>query len=199
MWRERHTSTRGVKTATSSGVRLMAAVLASSALIAVLSFLLFFNENNENGEGSGQVADYLPERYGPQRDSSYSKAETSPPCGEWLKAQVAESQKIDFNDGIHALYVTATLCIDEEEMKSASQTHRTWPTIARHLATYDKALFDPDSVILDGGGENRSDLFGSRLERIEQESLERLHETGIYFVKSISFESLQVFKADWDH
>jgi hypothetical protein len=194
--RDRRTSARGVKTPTSSGARLMAAVLVSSALITVLSFFLFFNENNEKGGGSGQVADYPPERYSPQRVSSYSNAETSPRCEAWLKAQVAESQKIDFNDGIHALYVTATLCIDEEEMKSASQTNRTWPTIVRNLAAYDKALFDPDAVILDGGGENWSDFFEFRLKRIEQESLERLHENGIFFVKSISFESLQVFKAE---
>jgi hypothetical protein len=196
MRRDRRTPARGLKAPTASGVRLMAAVLLSSALIAVMGFYLFFNEKNENGEGSGQVADDLPERYGPQPVSTYSKAETAPPCGEWLKAQVAESQKIRLDDGLHALYVTATLCIDEEEMKFASQTQRTWPTIARHLAAYEKTVFDPDAIPLDTGGENRSEVFGARLKRIEQECLERLHENGIFFVTEIRFESLQVFEAE---
>jgi hypothetical protein len=113
-----------------------------------------------------------------------------------LKAQVAESQKIRLDDGLHALYVTATLCIDEEEMKFASQTQRTWPTIARHLAAYEKTVFDPDAIPLDTGGENRSEVFGARLKRIEQECLERLHENGIFFVTEIRFESLQVFEAE---
>lgn len=82
------------------------------------------------------------------------------------------------------------------EMKNASQTHRTWPAIAQHLATYDKAVFDPESVHLDYGGENTSEVFRFNLKRIEQECLECLHENSIFFVKAIRFEFLQVFKAD---
>ena len=92
--------------------------------------------------------------------------------------------------------MTATLCIKEEEMKTASQTHRTWPTIAGHLATYDKAVYDPEAVLLGSGEENATEAFMMNLKSLENESLERLHESGIFFVKAIRFDYLQVFKAN---
>jgi hypothetical protein len=139
---------------------------------------------------------YNPESGEPHPVSTYSKTKTSLPCGESLKAEVAQRQKIDLDDGIHALYVTATLCIEEEEMKAASQSHLTWPTIAGHLVAYDKAVFDPESTLLGSGEENATEAFVMRLKRIENESLQRLHENGIFFVKAIQFDYLQVFKAD---
>jgi hypothetical protein len=186
---------RGRKTTTVAGFRLIAAILLSSILFVILGYHLFFTENAANRGESGQATDYLPDKNGPQSVSTYSKNEILPPCEVFLKAQVAQSQKINLDDGIHSLYVTATLCIDEQEMKTATQAHRTWPIIARHLAAYDKAVFDPGSMSLNAG-ENESEDFSFRLKRIEQECLEYLHENSIFFVKAIRFESFKVFRAD---
>lgn len=67
-----------------------------------------------------QAADHRPESRETYPVSTDSNAKTSLPCDESLKAEFAERQKIDLDDGIHALNVTATLCIDEAEMKNAS-------------------------------------------------------------------------------
>ncbi|MGD9007703.1 MAG: DUF3592 domain-containing protein [Desulfobacteraceae bacterium] len=191
-----HTAAYEKKAPAATGTRRMITALFLSTLIVFMGFYFYLNKKNETIVSTGQVADYLPESGEPHPVSTYSKTKTSLPCGESLKAEVAQRQKIDLDDGIHALYVTATLCIEEEEMKAASQSHLTWPTIAGHLAAYDKAVFDPESALLGSGEENATEAFVMRLKRIENESLQRLHENGIFFVKAIQFDYLQVFKAD---
>lgn len=195
-WHYQRTYAPGGKTPAAAGRRLTIAVLLSSALITALSYYFFSNENAGNRAGSGTSAHFQPEGYRPQPLSTYSSIETSAPCSQWLKAQVAQRQKIQLDDGIHLLYVTATLCIDEKEMKTASRTQRTWPAIARQLATYDKSMFDPQSAVPGSGSENPSEVFKSRLARIQQDCLDHLQQNGIFFVKAIKFKFLQVLKAD---
>jgi hypothetical protein len=192
-----HTAAYEKKAPAATGTRRMIAALFLSTLIAFLGFYFYLNNKNENIVSTGQAVDYLPESRDSHPVSTYSKTKTSLPCGESLKAEVAQRQKIDLDDGIHWLCVTATLCIEEEDMKAASQSHLTWPTIAGHLATYDKAVYDPESALLGSGVENATEPFMMRLKRVEHESLERLHENGIFFVKAIRFDYLQVFKADY--
>ena len=179
-----------------TGTLLKIAVLLSAALSAALGYYFFFNENTQNRKGFEKAADFQTEGNRPQPLSTYSRVDTAAPCSQGLKAQVAQRQKIRLADGIRSLVVTATLCIDEQEMKAASQTQRTWPAIARQLATYDKSVFDPESTLPGSGGQSQSEDFKLRLSRIEQECLDQLHENSIFFVKAIRFEFLQVFKTD---
>lgn len=81
-------------------------------------------------------------------------------------------------------------------MSAASQTHLTWPIIASYLAAFDKAVYDPESVIPETGEEKMVEAYKMKLEQIEYECLARLNENGIYFVKAISLDFLQVFIAD---
>ena len=195
-WHAKRASVHGSKTRTTAGFGLIIAVILSSAFIALLSFKFFSTEDIESREGSGQATDNVHGGNNPQLVFTYSKADASPPCSENLKAQVAERQKIHLNDDFHSLYVTATLCIDEQEMKAAGGTHRTWPIIARHIAAYDISAFDTDSAVSGPDEENAPENFESRLKGIEQGCLERLHENGIFFVKAIKFNFLQVFRTD---
>jgi hypothetical protein len=195
-WHGHRTAAYEKKTPAAAGTRRMIAALFLSTLIAFLGFYFYQNNRNENIASTGQEADYLPESRGPHPVSAYSRTKASRPCGESLKAEVAERQKVDLDDGVHSLYVTATLCIEEKEMKAAGQSHRTWPTIAGHLATYDKAVYDPESILLRPDEESAAEAFIIRLERIEHESLECLHKNGIFFVKAIRFDYLRVFRAD---
>lgn len=194
--RDRHTTGRKKRATTRAGHRLTVAVLVSSALITFLIFYLNFNPENKDIANPGQGAVPLPGGHGPIPVSTYSKTRTLPPCDASLKAQVAERQKIQLGDGRHSLYVTATLCIDEEEMSAASQTHLTWPTIASYLAAFDKSVYDPESVIPETGEEKTVEAYTMKLEQIAYECLARLNENGIFFVKAISLDFLQVFKAD---
>ena len=184
------------KTPTAAGTRWMVAALFLSALTAFLGLYVYQTKKNESIASRGWEADYARESRAPHPVSTYTRAGNALPCGGALKAEVAQRQKIDLSDGIHSLYVTATLCIEEEQMRAASQSHLTWPTIAGHLATYDKAVYDPGSLSLGSGKGNAPESFMIRLERIEHESLKRLHEKGIFFVKAIRFDYLQVFRAD---
>ncbi len=68
--------------------------------------------------------------------------------------------------------------------------------ISGYLATQDWAFYDPQSVLPGTGDETANEAFAMRLKRIERESLERLHENGIFFVKAVRIDYLQVFKAD---
>jgi len=81
-------------------------------------------------------------------------------------------------------------------MKRAGQTHRTWPTIARRLAAYDRAIFDPGSDVNGAGEATTFQAFSSRIEQIEQACIEDLQENGIFFVKTIRFGYLQVTKTN---
>lgn len=181
------------KTSTAYTKYVMIVVVITSMLIMGLSFYFVIKDKAVNRGDFRQADDFLPEQYQPQIVSTYSSTETPPPCKEWLKPNVAESQKIYLKDDIHTLYVTATLCIDEEEMKAASQTRQTWPIIAQHLATYDKAVFDPESTLLISNGVRTYQDFEIKLMGIEKECLEQLHDNGIFFVKAIKFQLLQVF------
>ena len=192
-WHTDRESTDGRKMPTASGRSMMIFAIITSTLIAVTGLYLIINDKAIKREESRQADTFRPERYQPQLVSTYSSTETSPACKEWLKPNVAESQKIHLKDDLHTLYVTATLCIDEEELKTARQTHRTWPIIADQLATYDKAVFDPRPALLISNGVKTYKEFELKLLRIEQECLEHLQNDGIFFVKAIKFQLLQVF------
>lgn len=172
------------KAPTAAGRRMIIFAIITSTLIAGLGLYVLINDKVINREDSRQADASLPEQFQSKLVSTYSSTETSPPCNDWLKPNVAERQKIHLNDDAHTLYVTATLCIDEKEMKVASQTHRTWPIIANQLATYEKAVFDPERSL---------EEFEFKLRRIEQECLVPLQENGIFFVEAIKFQNLQVF------
>jgi hypothetical protein len=177
-----------------TGRRIMIFIVIASVLIAGLGFYSLINDKSINREDTIQADTNPPERYQPQSVSTYSSKESSPLCEEWLKPNVAKSQKIQLKDQVHTLYVTATLCVDEEEMRATSQSRRTWPMIADQLSSYDKSVFDPESALLISNGEKTYQEFESKLVRIEQECLEHLQNDGIYFVKAIKFQRLQVFK-----
>jgi len=189
----RRESTYACKTTTVSGRGRMIFAVVTSVLITGLGFYFISSDKSKIREVSRQSDTFQPERNHPLLVSTYTNTETSPPCKEPLKPNVAKSQKIGLGDDIHALYVTATLCIDEEEMKASSQTHRTWPVIAHQLATYDKAVFGPKTALLISDGVRTYEEFESKLTRIEQECLEHLQLDGIFFVKAIKFQRLQVF------
>jgi hypothetical protein len=180
------------KAPAAKGVWLIAVFLAST-LIAVLSFYLYFNKNAEHHPDSVQSAAKPLESDSPEPVSSYFEKQNFRPCEVPLKAQVAERQRIRLDDGSHTLHVTATLCIDENEMKSSPQAQKTWPIIAQQLASYDKFAFDPGSDLITSNGGNSSEGFRLRLEQIEQECIESLQENDIFFVKTIRFDFLQVF------
>ena len=167
-----------------AGWRMMMVVITLSAFTAGLGLYVLIKDKALNREDSSQTDTFRPEQFQPQLISTYSSTETSPPCKEWLKPNVAKSQKIHLKDNVYTLYATATLCIDEEEMKAASQTHRTWPIIANQLATYDKSLFDPEPSV---------EELEFKLRRVEQECLAQLKKEDISFVKAIKFQNLQVF------
>jgi hypothetical protein len=192
-WHARRESAYAHKTTTAAGRRMMIFAVITSALITGLGLYFISSDKSKIREVSRQADTFQPERNHPQLVSTYTNTETSPSCKERLKPNVAKSQKIRLGDDVHALYVTATLCIDEEEMKASSQTHRTWPIIAHQLATYDKAVFDPKSALLISDGVRTYEEFESKLTRIEQECLEHLQMDGIFFVKAIKFQRLQVF------
>jgi hypothetical protein len=192
-WQAKRESTYVRKMPTAAGRRTMIFVIISSTLIAGIGLCFLINDKAINREDSRQAGTFLPDRYQPQLVSTYSSTETSPPCKEWLKPIVAESQKIRLKDDAHTLYVTATLCIDEEEMKAADQTHRTWPVIADQLSTYDRAVFDPEPALLISNGVKTYKEFEFKLMRLEQECLEQLQNDGIFFVKAIKFQRLKVF------
>ena len=186
------------KIQTAAGRSIIIFFIITSTLIAGLGLSFLINDKTNDKtidrEDTMQADTNLPERYQPQLVSTYSINETSPSCKEWLKPNVAESQKIHLKDQVHTLYITTTLCVDEDEMKAASQTHRTWPIIADQLAIYDKADFDPQPALLISNGVKTYKEFEFKLMRIEQECLEHLQNDGIYFVKAIKFQHLQVFK-----
>ena len=192
-WPTKHETTYARKMSTASGWRITIFLVITSALIAWLVFNVLNDDKTLNRENSKQPEAFLPERHPSQLVSTYSSNETSLPCKEELVPNVAERQKINLRDGVHTLYVTATLCIDEEEMKTSSQTHQTWPIIANQLATYDRVLFDPQPALLISNGENTFEEFKFKLRHIEQECLENLHREDIFFVKAIKFQLLQVF------
>jgi hypothetical protein len=192
-WHARRESTYVRKTTTAAGRRMVIFVVITSALISGLGLYFLSIDKSKIREDSRPADTFQPERNHPQLVSTYSNTETSPACKEWLKPNVAKSQKIRLKDDVHALYVTAILCIDEEEMKASSQTHRTWPIIAHQLATYDKAVFDPEPALLISNGVRTYEDFEFKLTRIEQECLEYLQMDDIFFVKAIKFQRLQVF------
>jgi hypothetical protein len=192
-WRASRESTYAYKTTTAAGRRMMIFAVITSALIAGLGLYFISSDKSSIRDVSRPADTFQPERNHPQMVSTYTSTETSPPCKERLKPNVARSQKISLGDDVHALYVTATLCIDEQEMKASSRTHRTWPIIAHQLATYDKAVFDPRTAILISDGVSTNEDFEFKLTRIEQECLEHLQMDGIFFVKAIKFQRLQVF------
>ena len=191
--RAKHQSTYAYKTPTADRKRVMIFIIITSMFVTGLSFYFLINDKTVNRKDFRQSDEFLPGRYQPQMVSTYSSTETSHPCKEWLKPNVAESQKIYLKDDLHTLYVTATLCIDEVEMKAASQTRRTWPTIAQHLATYNKNVFNPAPAFLNSDGVRTYQDFEIKLMHIEQECLEQLHNDGIFFVKAIKFQLLRVF------
>ena len=190
--RERET-TRVRKMPTAAVWRMMIFLVITSALIAWLVFNVLNDDKTINRENSKQPDAFLPERYQSQLVSTYSSNETSSPCKEGSVPNVAERQKINLKDGVHTLYVTATLCIDEEEMKTSNRTRRTWLIIANQLATYDRVVFDPQPALLISNGEKTFEEFEFKLKHIEQECLENLHGEDIFFVKAIKFQLLQVF------
>ncbi len=192
-WRARRAEIPARKAPTARGFRLMAVLLAST-LITVLSFYLYFNKTTEQLSDSGQPAGNPLETDTPQPVSIYTETQNARPCEVQLKAQVAERQRVRLDDGAHVLLVTATLCIDEEEMKSTPQAERTWPAIAEHLASYDHVAFDPASGPTTSAGEDAYEGFNIRLAQIEQACIERLHENDIFFVKAIRFELLKVLE-----
>ena len=193
-WQAKRESAYEAKMPTAAGRRIMIFVIITSTLFGGWGLYALIHDKTKNREDTIPADTNPPERYQPQLVSTYSSNETTPPCQEGLKPNVAESQKIQLKDQIHTLYVTATLCVDEVEMKAASQTHRTWPLIADQLAIYDKAAFDPESALLISNGVKTYKEFESKLGRIEQECLEHLQNDGIFFVKAIKFQHLQVFK-----
>lgn len=192
-WHTKRETTHEQKMPTASVLRMIIFLVITSALIAWLVFNVLNDDKTINRENSKQPEAFLPERYQPQLVSTYSTKETSSPCKEGSVPNVAERQKINLKDGVHTLYVTATLCIDEEEMKTSSRTHRTWPIIANQLATYDRVVFDPQPALLISNGEKTFEEFEFKLKHIEQECLENLHREDIFFVKAIKFQLLQVF------
>jgi hypothetical protein len=183
-WHARRESAYVCKSTTAAGGRMMIFAVITSALITGLGFYFISSDKSKIREVSRQADTFQAERNHPQLISTYTNTETSPSCKERLKPNVAKSQKIRLGDDVHALYVTATLCIDEEEMKAASHTHRTWPIIANQLATYDKSLFDPEPSV---------EELEFKLRRVEQECLAQLKKEDISFVKAIKFQNLQVF------
>jgi hypothetical protein len=192
-WNARRESTYVCKTTTAAGRRMMFFAVITSALIMGLGFYFISMDKSKIREVSRQADTFQPERNHSKLVSTYTNTETSLSCKERLKPNVANSQKIRLRDDVHALYVTATLCVDEEEMKASSQTHRTWPIIAHQLATYDKAVFDPEPALLISDGVKTYEDFESKLMRIEQECLGHLQMDGIFFVKAIKFQRFQVF------
>lgn len=191
--RAKHESTHAYVAAHPGRKWVMIFVIITSMLITGLIFYFFFNDKAANHKDFRQADNFQPEPYQPQLVSTYSNTATSHPCKEWLKPNIAESQKIDLKDNLHTLYVTAILCINEEEMIADIQSRQTWPIIAQHLATYDKNIFNPEHTLLLSDGVRTYPEFENRLMRIEQECLEKLHNNGIFFVKEIKFQLLRVF------
>jgi hypothetical protein len=78
-------------------------------------------------------------------------------------------------------------------MTTESQSHQTWPTIARHLATYDKEHYDPEADLLILDSIRTYKDFELKLRQMEKECVEFLRQNNIFFVKAVKFQRLHIY------
>jgi hypothetical protein len=176
-----------------TGRRMVILFIIISVLVTGMFFFFTFNNKIIVPEKSQTAGSSASEINRLQMVSTYSSTDTLSSCNEWLKQIVAESQKVYLKDEIHTLYVTAILCVDEEEMKTDSQSHQTWPTIASHLATYDKEHFNPEADLLILDGIRTYKDFELKLRQMEKECVEFLRQNNIFFIKAVQFQHLHIY------